>query len=172
MLMQLARLRHLSDFFSQSRDDTCMRGQHDHTVHSASERYVRHQPLIGKRLDALHGVRDAGVRCARPRYLSEVLAGTALSMAMMQFALFRNQSVWMLPNLITTMWLGPNVVTGALGPPTLVGLLTHEAMSALMGSVTVLFLARLTFARTLLAPLGLACMAGVRAGVLSASSRS
>jgi len=99
-------------------------------------------------------------RHARPRYgaavVAGVIAGTAMSMAMMLLALFRGESVWMLPNLIAVMWLGPNVATDALGLPTVVGFLTHEATSALMGVVAVPFVARLSTGRTLLASLAYA----------------
>lgn len=135
-------------------------GDSGDSVDSASERYTRPPPPTGQRLDASDGGRDAHVRRARPRYLAGViagvLAGTTMSMAMMLLALFRGESVWMLPNLIAAMWLGPNVATGALGLPTAVGLLTHEATSALMGIVAVPFVARLSFKRTLLVSLAYA----------------
>lgn len=38
-----------------------------------------------------------------------------MAMAMMMLALFRNQSIWTMPNLTAAMWLGPDVATGQLG---------------------------------------------------------
>jgi|GEM_PF-3208118 len=137
-----------------------MRDQHSDSVDSAIDRYMRPLPPTGQRFDASDAGRDADVRRGRPRYLAGViagvLAGTTMSMAMMLLALFRGESVWMLPNLIAVMWLGPDVATGALGLPTVVGLLTHEATSALMGVAAVPFVARLSFRRTLLVSLAYA----------------
>jgi hypothetical protein len=96
----------------------------------------------------------------RPHYgaaaVAGVIAGTVMSMAMMLVAILRGQSVWMLPNMIAAMWLGPDVATGALGLPTMVGFLTHMATSALMGVVAVPFVAGLPRWRVLLVSLAYA----------------
>lgn len=91
-----------------------------------------------------------------PAAVAGVIAGTAMSMAMMVVASLRGQSVWMLPNLIAATWLGPNVATDAPGFPTMVGFLTHEATSALMGVVALPFIATLSRPRVLLVSLAYA----------------
>lgn len=98
---------------------------------------------------------DAHTVRAPPRYgtaaVAGVIAGTVMSMTMMLVASLHGQSVWIMPNLIAAMWLGPNVATDALGLPTAVGFLTHEATSALMGVVAIPFVERLSRRRVLLA---------------------
>lgn len=88
--------------------------------------------------------------------VSGLIAGTAMSIAMMLVALFRGQSAWTLPNLIAAMWLGPSAATGALGLPTMIGFLTHEATSALMGVIAVPFVSELPRRRVLLVSLAYA----------------
>ena len=121
---------------------------------------MRPEPAAEQRLDGEDGVRDSGARRAHRRYgsgiVAGVIAGTAMSMAMMLLAVLRGESVWMLPNLIAAMWFGQSVATDALGLPTVVGFLTHEATSALMGIVAVPFVARLSSGLTLLASLAYA----------------
>jgi len=106
------------------------------------------------------GGRHADARRIRSRYqsglIAGVIAGTVMAMAMMLFALVGGDSVWAQPNLIAAMWLGPHVATDALGVPTMIGFLTHEATSALMGIVAVPFVAKLSSTRTLLASLAYA----------------
>lgn len=85
-----------------------------------------------------------------------IIAGTLMAMAMMLVAMLRGESVWRLPNLIAAMWVGPETVTGSLGLPTLVGFLTHEATSALMGIIAVPFVTGLPARRVLLVSLAYA----------------
>lgn len=88
--------------------------------------------------------------------LSGLIAGTVMSMAVMLATMLRGESVWTMPNLIAAMWLGADVATGALGAPTFIGLLTHEATSALMGVVATPFVAGLSGRRVLLVSLAYA----------------
>lgn len=79
-----------------------------------------------------------------------------MAMAMMVVAFLGGDSVWAQPNLIAAMWFGPHIATDALGMPTMIGFLTHEVTSALMGIIAVPFVANLSSTRTLLASLAYA----------------
>jgi len=68
------------------------------------------------------------------------IAGMVMSVAMMMTAVAMGTSVWTMPDLIAAMWFGPAAANGALGGHTLVGFLTHEMTSALMGVVALPFL--------------------------------
>ncbi len=85
-----------------------------------------------------------------------LIAGTVMSMAMMLIALLRGQSIWSMPNMIAAMWLGPQVATASFGLPTMVGILTHETTSALMGLIAVPFVAGLSGGRVMLVSLAYA----------------
>lgn len=85
-----------------------------------------------------------------------LVAGTVMAMTMMMLAIFRHQSIWTMPDLIAAMWLGPDVATGQLGFPTLVGFLTHEVTSTLMGVIAIAWVAGLEGRRLLLASLAYA----------------
>ncbi len=99
-------------------------------------------------------------RSSRRKYLAGagagLMAGTVMAMAMMMLALFRNQSIWTMPNLIAAIWLGPDVATGQLGFPTFAGFLTHEVTSTLMGVIALAWVAGLEGRRLLLASLAYA----------------
>ncbi len=60
------------------------------------------------------------------------------------------RSVGTNPNLIAAMWMGNAVANGSFSTATLVGFLTHEATSALMGIIAVPFIWDLSFGRTVL----------------------
>lgn len=85
--------------------------------------------------------------------LAGMIAGAVMSIAMMVAAVMHGESIWMMPNLISAMWLGPGAASGGLGVPTLLGFLTHEVTSAIMGVVAVPFIAGLSGGRVLLASL-------------------
>ncbi len=86
--------------------------------------------------------------------IAGLAAGAVMSMAMMLIATLRGESPWALPDLIAAMWLGSDVADGRLGIPTMVGMLTHGATSAMMGIVAVPFVAALPGWRVL--PISLA----------------
>lgn len=80
-----------------------------------------------------------------------IAAGIVMSAVMMAYMAARGQSVWRMPNLIAAIWMGEAVAGAELGTPTLVGLITHVATSALMGLIAIPFIKDLSPTRTVLA---------------------
>ncbi len=68
------------------------------------------------------------------------IPGLIMAMAMMAYMYLTGRSVWTNPNLIAAMWLGNDVANGSFSTATLIGFLTHEATSALMGVIAVPFI--------------------------------
>lgn len=79
-----------------------------------------------------------------------IVAGAVMAMAMMAYMYLTGRSVWTNPDLIAAMWMGNAVANGSFSTATLVGFLTHEATSALMGIIAVPFIRNLSFGRTVL----------------------
>lgn len=89
----------------------------------------------------------------RAGVIAGTIAGVVMSLAMMVYTLLTQGSVWINPNLIAVMWLGPEVAGGEFTSATMVGFATHMATSAAMGLVSVPFIYRLPRWRTFLAAL-------------------
>ena len=104
--------------------------------------------------DARSGTTSA-LQLVRGDYRAGALAGTVagavMAVFMMGLMAARGRSVWTNPDLIAVMWLGPAVADGERTAATLVGLATHMATSALIGLVSMPFIAGLPRGRTLLA---------------------
>ena len=79
-----------------------------------------------------------------------IVAGAVMAIAMMAYMYLTGRSVWTNPDLIAAMWMGNAVANGSFSTATLVGFLTHEATSALMGIIAVPFIRNLSFGRTVL----------------------
>ncbi len=88
--------------------------------------------------------------------LAGIIAGMTMAMAMMAYMYLTGRSVWTNPDLIAAMWMGSDAPDGLLSGATLVGFLTHEATSALMGVVAVPFIKNLSFRRAILASVAFA----------------
>ncbi len=73
-----------------------------------------------------------------------------MAIAMMAYMYLTGRSVWTNPDLIAAMWMGNAIANGSFSTATLVGFLTHEATSALMGIIAVPFIWNLSFGRTVL----------------------
>lgn len=79
-----------------------------------------------------------------------IIAGIIMAMAMMVYMYLTGRSVWTNPDLIAAMWMGNDAADGSLSIATFIGFLTHEATSALMGTVAVPFIKNLPKNRTIL----------------------
>ena len=82
--------------------------------------------------------------------LAGFVAGAVMAMGMMAWMAVQGKSVWTNPNLIAVMWTGAPPAAGFSGA-TVVGFVTHELTSALMGWIAVPFVRDLPPARTVLA---------------------
>lgn len=75
------------------------------------------------------------------RITTGLWAGTAGGLGMALFLMVwmaaTGRSVWTYPNLLAATWLGESAATGLLGGPTLIGLVTHEVLSAGVGLAAV-----------------------------------
>ncbi len=74
-----------------------------------------------------------------------------MALAMMAYQYARGNSIWTNPDLIATLWMGPEVATGQLSVATIVGFATHMVTSVLMGWVAVPFIRDLSPRRAVLA---------------------
>lgn len=88
--------------------------------------------------------------------IAGLVAGVVMSMGMMLIAMLRGDSAWGIPNMISAMWLGVDAAGVGFGVPTMVGMMTHAATSALMGVVAVPFVSGLAGWRVLLVSLAYA----------------
>lgn len=77
-----------------------------------------------------------------------LIAGTVMSMAMMLLAVLAGESIWGMPNMIGAMWFGGSMGED-LGVQAVVGMLTHEVTSTLMGVVAVPFVSAVPRGRVL-----------------------
>jgi len=83
--------------------------------------------------------------------VSGIIAGLIMAIAMMAYMYLAGRSVWTNPNLIAAMWMGNGAAAdNSLSIATLIGFLTHEATSALMGIVAVPFIKNLPKGQTIL----------------------
>lgn len=82
--------------------------------------------------------------------IAGIIAGTVMAMVMMIYMYLNGRSVWSNPDLIAAMWLGNEVADGSFSLATLIGFLTHEATSALMGIIAVPFIKDLPFGRVII----------------------
>ncbi|MDT7858374.1 hypothetical protein RQM47_17120 [Rubrivirga sp. S365] len=81
--------------------------------------------------------------------LAGFVAGAVMAMGMMAWMAATGRSTWTNPNLIAVMWTGTPPSDGFSGA-TVVGFVTHQLTSALMGWVAVPFLRDLPTGRTVL----------------------
>lgn len=82
--------------------------------------------------------------------IAGIIAGLVMAMAMMAYMYLTGRSVWANPNLIAAMWTGNEAAGGGFSTATIIGFLTHEATSALMGVVAVPFIKNLPARQTIL----------------------
>lgn len=92
----------------------------------------------------------------RAGLISGAIAGMVMSLAMMSMMMANGKSPWMMPNLISAMWLGPQAAGGQAGWSTILGFSTHLVTSMVMGLVAVPFIKDLSPVRTLLASISYA----------------
>ncbi|MFU8803508.1 MAG: hypothetical protein ACNA8W_06845 [Bradymonadaceae bacterium] len=80
--------------------------------------------------------------------IAGLIAGAIMSVAMMAYMASVGMSVWTNPNLVAVMWLGAEVAGPGFSGATILGFITHMAMSALMGLIAVPFILALSPWRT------------------------